>query len=49
MHAGFVSEKVLLRHTCKETWFFFLGLHPKIAKEPDRTLAGGVGVQGVFF
>lgn len=49
MHAGFVSEKVLLRHTCKETCFFFLGLHPKIAKEPDRNLAGGVGVQGMFF
>lgn len=49
MHAGFVSEKVLLRRTRKDTWVFFLGLHPKIAKEPGRTLAGGVGVQGVVF
>ena len=43
MHAGFVSEKVLLRHTRKDTWFFSLGLHPNIAKEPGRTLAGVCG------
>lgn len=49
MHAGFVSEKVLLRRTRKDTWVFCLGLHPKIAEEPGRSLAGGVGVQGVFF
>jgi len=50
MRAGFVSEMVLLRHARKDTCLvFFLGLHPRIAKEPGRTLAGGVGVQGVFF
>lgn len=27
-----------------ETLLSFLGLHPKIAEEPGRALAGGVGV-----
>lgn len=47
MRAGFASERALLRHSPKDTWVFCLGVHPQMAKEPGRTLAGGVGVQGV--
>lgn len=34
MRAVSGSEKVPLRHTCQDTWFFSLVLHPRMLKSP---------------